>query len=98
MCPFFWDLLTCRWVIGARHVKKRFSHIAKIELPKRTLDISILEDKAFSRNVGHQSPVNEGPYPKRTETALLKKSLKPAKLMSLKLLHRIRQGRVELKT
>ena len=47
----------------------------KIELSKKTLDISILEDNtnAFSRNAGHQSPVNKEPYSKRTETTLLEK-------------------------
>jgi hypothetical protein len=47
----------------------------KIGLFKKILGISILEDniKAFSRNAGHQSSVNKGPYPKRTETALLEK-------------------------
>lgn len=64
----------------------------KIELSKKTLDNSILEDntKIFLERPDISHPLTRGPIPKERRLCCWK-SLKPEKLMSLKLLHRIRQ-------
>ena len=69
--------ICCRvdgWLVD-RYFRKRLVTSPKIKLSKKTLDFSNFEDntKAFSRKAGLQSPVNKGPYPKRTETTLLEK-------------------------
>jgi hypothetical protein len=94
MCPLFWDLLSCRLVIGARYVRKRFSHIAKDRIVRE--DVGLLDRKLFLENPAISHPLTSGPTPKQRPQHCWK-SLKPGKLMSLKLLHRTRQSRAELK-